>query len=179
MKRLLLVFLILVPLVLLVVWLAKKPAPTWNVKTTMTFLGFTNSIAGAPLTNALFGFNDIPSGNASWEVSLVGQFDGTKWVFPKRPPGYFSFFQPGGNFNGGPTNFFLRGTVQTGSTSAPTRVVMCLTQGPSGPIEEFLTESKRKIARLLRLQEPDPVGGGARYFMTNDFNFGSSTPLPP
>ncbi len=181
MKRLLHILLILVPLFLLAVWLAKRPARPWNVKTQMTFLGLTNAVAGAPPTNALFGFNEIPSGNASWQAFLVGQFDGINWVFPEKPYGYyFTFFQPGGNFNGGPTNYFLRGTIGVRSTSDPTRVVMCLTRGPSGRLEKLWFEAKQKVARLLRLKEPGPTGGdGAQYFMTNDFNFSIWTPPPP
>ena len=181
MKRLLLVLLILIPLVLLSIRLAKRPSQPWNVKTKMTFLGFTNTVAGMPPTDALFGFNDIPSGNTSWQAFLVGQFDGTNWSFPKTPgANSFAFFQPGGNFNGGPTNFFLRGTVPLSSTSAPTRFVMCLVRGPSGRLEEMWAGAKQTIARLLRMQDTGQAGtGSARYFMTNDFNFSSSTPPPP
>lgn len=181
MKRLLQVLVILILLVLLSIWPTKKPEPPWNVKTTMTFLGFTNAIVGAPLTNALFGFAPMPSEKVSWGGFQVGQFDGTNWVFPKPLGSYtVAFFSPGGVFNGGLTNFYLCLTVPLASTSAPTRVVISLTPYPSGRLEETWNKAKLSAARLLQLENPRQAAAGSkRYFMTNDFNFTSSTPLPP
>jgi hypothetical protein len=141
----------------------------------MTFLGFTNAVAGAPATNALFGFNRIPSEDTGWESCEVSRWDGTNWIAVKISSGNsFSWFQPGGatNFHGGPTDYFLRGTVPVVDVTAPTRVVLRLTRDRKG-FWQKVAGYLGPIARILKVDPASSVAGPAdRYFMTNEFNFG-------
>ena len=178
MKRVLVIGMLLAVSVGFVALLSLRPtAKGWNPNTTMTFLGFTNGTAGAPATNALFGFNQIPAGETSWETVELSHWDGSNWVSANASTaGSFSWFQPGGatNFHGGSTNYILRGTVPVGGAPGPVRVVIRLTRAP-GKFWRTVGEFLGPLARILR-QDPTTVlaGPSDRYFMTNEFNFGSA-----
>jgi hypothetical protein len=138
----------------------------WNANTSMSFLGFTNVVAGAPATNALFGFNDLPS-SSTWRATEISRWDGTKWIPASGPALRFDPVF----FNGPLRNFSYLGSVPVGSTSAPTRVVIGL-----GPVPGKGANLRNGILQLKPLRWLPTwfpwlwANGQPRYFMTNEFN---------
>ena len=176
MKRTVAIVVIAVALIaFLVVWLMGPSVKTWKPATQMTFLGFTNTVAGAPATNALFGFTQIPAEASSWETIEVSHWDGTDWVvWNSTAARWFDWARPE-TLSG---DYQLRGLVRVPVPSRPTRVVLRLTRIPTG-FWNTVGNAVEPVARRLNLDSSalfrsDPE----HYFMTNEFNFPPAAQFP-
>lgn len=142
-----------------------------QIQTQSTFLGFTNAVAGAPATNALFGFKKIPSGNTTWRTVEISQWDGTNWQrWSPLPSTAFAWIYPAGA-----TNYSLHGAVPLMSTSVATRVVIQLTPTP-GKLGQAWLDFVRFLDTRGQPEGRSALAGPSGYLMTNEFN--SAAPVP-
>ena len=147
----------------------RKTGP--QIQTQSTFLGFTNTVAGAPATNALFGFKKIPAGNTTWRTVEISQWDGTNWQrWSPLPSTTFAWIYPAGA-----TNYSLHGTVPLMSTSVATRVVIQLTPTP-GKLGQAWQDFIRLLNSRGQAEGRSAFAGLPGYLMTNEFN--PAEPVP-
>lgn len=143
------------------------------IQTRATFLGFTNKVAGAPHTNALFSFNRPPPGPTIWLVSDISVRTGTNWrAQVTLPTTQIERVQLLSDSNSGPPALVFFGTVPVISTTAPTRVVWRLVPAP-GRIGQMWLNVVSVFPRS-RTTGGNPFPGMPGYLMTNEFNPGAS-----
>ena len=68
MKKALFILMLLVAGIFLGVVLSPPRPPAWQPNARFVFLGFTNTVMGAPATNAWFGLTGLSVSPYSWEV---------------------------------------------------------------------------------------------------------------
>jgi hypothetical protein len=97
-----------------------EPKPVWSPNTQLIFLGFTNTVATAPATNAFFRIKSIPKEKTSWRVREISQKEGARWkAWRPLPPNTFAWHaRPTGNW----TDIFALIAVET--TNQPSRIVI-------------------------------------------------------
>jgi hypothetical protein len=146
----------------------------------MSFLGFTNATAGAPCTNAVFRFDQIPEGENGWWINSVEYWGGTKWIFSNEVSSASFDWLPApiGTANHKHNAQAFGCTVSLFSTSAPVRVVVGLVRVPNRlvrALDRIWTASSKAFGS-------NPHGGWTAdremYFMTNEFNFPSADKAP-
>ena len=170
-KRALLIFGFVV--IGVIIWVARPSgsAPTWKPATRFTFLGFTNSVAGAPATNAWVGIMDIPKEDTSWSTVSISHREGTEWkMWEPLPNPSFSWQNPK------PDKFHLGAIIPVPATNAPVRVVIELHSIERGIVRKFF--DARGIHWAWLKHWPAALGGvgrGSTFLITNEFNGAAET----
>ena len=178
MRKALFILMLAVAGVFVGVLMSPARKPVWQPKTQIVFLGFTNTVSGAPAANMWFGVKDHPTGQVGWAVAEISHQENGKWKQGKPLP----FEWP--NFSSLPADgFALRGLIPMPTTNAPLRVVFELEQvpvgariAPTGTVSHLSWNLRKRWRRLLHPENPrEWYPRGPRFYITNEFNFASGT----